>query len=173
MTVGVEEEHLLPKGTSSLSWSLFVSRCLPPSSLALRLRHSLAHLSLSLLDWVKMTAVDKTDGVPAELPDQGDTQARTVWIGGLPTAAAENDAELKRDLSWFGAVQSISVRVKPGYRKSWALVTLVSLPLNKQHLYPPTQYATNWSTLSATLVLLPMNDATHLIRLSILTTHPV
>ena len=116
------EQMWLPGPTKSTFCPKVLSLSLPPPSPP-SLLLSCSSLAVSVLDWVKMTAVDKTDGVPAEL--SAGAQTRTVWVGGLPTAAAENDAELKRDLGWFGAVQSISVRVKPGYRKSWALVTLV------------------------------------------------
>ena len=76
-------------------------------------------------DWVKMTAVQKLDGVPVDVPDDEQERSSTVWIGGLPEATAQNPAEFKNQLAWFGAVQSSTVRVKPGYRKSWALVTFV------------------------------------------------
>lgn len=75
-------------------------------------------------DWLKMSAVHKVDGVAREDPED-DIHAHTVWIGGIPAEVAKKPIELKKSLGWFGNVQSISVRAKPGYCKSWALVTFV------------------------------------------------
>eukprot|EP01043_Picozoa_sp_COSAG02_P031881 COSAG02_NODE_2102_length_9824_cov_62.567609_2_plen_1841_part_00 len=88
-------------------------------------------------DWIPMTALEKVDGVRAVLPDQKLSQSsRTVWIGGLPGAIAENAEELKKDLGWFGGIQSLSVRKKLGYCKSWALVTVVE-PKSAQLMLGP------------------------------------
>ena len=74
--------------------------------------------------WTKMSVVDKVNGVPVEMPDNFEGSP-TVWIGGIPEAHAHSPEHLKKELAWFGGLQSLTVRVKPGYNKSWALVTFV------------------------------------------------
>ena len=58
-------------------------------------------------------------GQPAEELDNG----HTVWIGHLPQSCAADAAVVKDALSSFGSVASVTVREKPGARKSWALAT--------------------------------------------------
>jgi len=56
---------------------------------------------------------------PVEELDNG----HTVWIGHLPQSCAADAAVVKDALSSFGSVASVTVREKPGARKSWALAT--------------------------------------------------
>ena len=74
--------------------------------------------------WTKMTAIQKVHGMSVGLPDDIE-HSETVWIGGLPEGTAHHSDHLKKELEWFGAIQSLTVRVKPGYRKSWALATFI------------------------------------------------
>ena len=52
-----------------------------------------------------------------------DKSGCTVWIGQLPHTVTGDPALLKDALMAFGSVASVSVREKPGPRKSWALAT--------------------------------------------------
>ena len=49
----------------------------------------------------------------------------TCWVGGIPAECADQEM-LTRALEPFGAVRSVTVRVKPGRKKSWALAVFYS-----------------------------------------------
>ncbi len=56
-------------------------------------------------------------------PEDIDSSGCTVWVGQLPRTCAEDPGLLKDALAAHGSVASITVREKPGSRKSWALAT--------------------------------------------------
>jgi WD40 repeat protein len=65
-------------------------------------------------------------GAGGELDDI-DSSGCTVWIGQLPRTCAEDPALLKDALAEHGSVASVTVREKPGTRKSWALATFYDI----------------------------------------------
>ena len=56
-------------------------------------------------------------------PEDVDGSGCTVWIGQLPRKCVDEPGLLKDALAAYGSVASVTVRDKPGSRKSWALAT--------------------------------------------------
>lgn len=67
---------------------------------------------------------DAAAAVPTSAePEAIDSSGCTVWIGQLPQTCAREPSLIKNALAAYGSVTSVTVREKPGSRKSWALAT--------------------------------------------------
>ena len=55
--------------------------------------------------------------------DEAAPAKHTIWVGNIPDDLAQTEGALSKALARYGSVLTATVRLKPGVRKHWALVS--------------------------------------------------